>query len=125
LVKHKVIGYPLNMVDFEEQRTLREKAMAFLGGKCANPNCLVPNGYTDKRCLQIDHINGVWDEPRLVGIALYEDILENPESRKKYQILCANCNWIKRAEKNENRGGGPQPKPLNPNIAHITCGGIE
>jgi len=116
-MKRKVEGYfPF---DGEEQRTLREKAVAFLGGKCANPKCLVPNGCSDKRCLQVDHINGVWNEPRKVGCYLYEDILYNPESKKIYQLLCANCNWIKRAEKNENRGGAPEIKPLKPKVAYI------
>ena len=80
---------------------------------------MVPNRCSDERCLQIDHIHGVWNEPRKVGCLLYEDILYNPESSKIYQLLCANCNWIKRAEKNENRGGGPKQKPLYSKVAHI------
>ncbi len=103
MVRQKIIGY--YPFDGKHQKILREKAIDFLGGKCSNPNCLVPNGCTDRRCLQIDHVNGISvDDPRLVGIMLYEDILNNPKSKEKYQLLCANCNWIKRAERKENRG---------------------
>lgn len=77
---------------FDDIKKLRKEALEFLGNKCSNPKCLVPNGCSDKRCLQIDHINGTFDEPRLTGINLYLDILENPEALSKYQILCANCN---------------------------------
>lgn len=118
---HKIVGVPLP-INLEEQRNLRDEALKFLGNKCSNPNCLVPNGCSDKRCLQIDHIQGVChqDEPRLVGIALYLDILESADSKERYQLLCANCNWIKRSENNENRGAEQQTKPLYPKSPHIS-----
>jgi hypothetical protein len=134
MVKQRKIGYyPFNL---EYQQSMREKAIVFLGGKCSNQKCLVPNGCSDKRCLQIDHINGISDdEPRLIGTMLYEDILHNPKSREKYQLLCANCNWIKRYEKKENRGyrkytqcSNYQPKIfrvsecVNPNTTCRDCG---
>jgi hypothetical protein len=134
MVKQRKIGYyPFNL---EYQQSMREKAIVFLGGKCSSQKCLVPNGCSDKRCLQIDHINGISDdEPRLIGTMLYEDILHNPKSREKYQLLCANCNWIKRFDKNENRGyrrfiQSSEPKlPLaimggctNPTISCRDCG---
>lgn len=120
MVRQKITGYfPFNI---EYQKEMRKQAIAFLGSKCANPKCLVPGGCLDMRCLQIDHIHGITeDEPRLVGALLYEDILDNPKSREKYQLLCANCNWIKRSENNENRGyiqQASQTKPLFP-TAHI------
>jgi hypothetical protein len=133
MTKQKIIGY--YPIDFEYQQSMREKTIAFLGNKCNNQKCLVPGGCTDKRCLQIDHINGISEEePRLVGAMLYEDILFNPNSKEKYQLLCANCNWIKRYEKNEKRGyiqysGQLKPKfpksyikgCTNPNASCKTC----
>lgn len=87
----------------DETRALREKVLEFFGGKCMNPKCLVPGGCSDKRCLQIDHIKAV-GKHRLIGAELYFDILENPNSKQIYQLLCANCNWIKRHENKETRG---------------------
>jgi hypothetical protein len=44
---------------------------------------------------------------RTNGATLYTEILNDPEAaRKKYQLYCANCNWIKRAEKKEMRSRG-------------------
>ena len=65
-----------------------------LGGKCAR--C----GFSDKRALQIDHIKGGGSkENRKLGwLKMYKKILLDDGSN--YQLLCANCNWIKR---NENR----------------------
>jgi hypothetical protein len=88
------------------QQELRNKVIDFFGGKCNNPNCLVPGGCSDKRCLQIDHIEAVMGKHRTNGVTLYLDILNNPQSKEKYQLLCANCNWIKRSEKNEIRARG-------------------
>lgn len=87
----------------EETKALREKVIEFFGGKCMNPNCLVIGGCSDKRCLQIDHIQAV-GKNRLLGAELYLDILESSTARERYQLLCANCNWIKRHEKHEIRG---------------------
>lgn len=86
-------------IDFAYQQELRAKVIVFLGGKCQR--C----GFDDIRALQIDHINGLPYKERLKSIYLYLDILENPKSKEIYQLLCANCNWIKRAENKEDRGG--------------------
>lgn len=55
-------------------------------------------GFDDYRALQIDHINGGGSKNRLIQAKLKEDIKRNPG---KYQVLCANCNWIKRYENKE------------------------
>lgn len=76
----------------------RNEAIEALGGRC------VKCGMLDLRCLQIDHINGGGGkEIRSTGAyARYKWIKSNVEEAKlKYQILCANCNWIKRDENNE------------------------
>lgn len=60
-------------------------------------------GFDDERALQIDHINGGGAKERKeVGVGnyhlwLYKKMLKDKNSfQKEYQILCANCNWIKR-----------------------------
>lgn len=77
-----------------------------LGGKCSNPNCLVIGGCNDVRCLQIDHINGggVYHSKRRGTGGVWLDVLKEIKSgnSKNYQLLCANCNWIKKSDKNEN-----------------------
>lgn len=80
-------------------RKNRMKIIEVLGGKC------IKCGFSDWRALQIDHINGGGNrEIKKMGTTNYykymlKNIKENPN---KFQLLCANCNWIKRYEKNEN-----------------------
>lgn len=84
---------------------IRGKIIELLGGKCSNPNCAVPNGMTDKRCLQIDHIKGSGKKERNKfgsSANLLRHILKKLKAGSKdYQLLCANCNWIKRWENKE------------------------
>lgn len=79
--------------------TSREQIIKLLGGKCKH--C----GFTDKRALQVDHINGGgMTERRLIGShGMYRKVLKCSDG---YQLLCANCNWIKRYENNENPNKG-------------------
>ena len=81
----------------------RERIIAMMGGKC------VRCGFNDSRALQIDHVfGGGCQDKRLTlcpaGITrVYEELKAG-----KIQLLCANCNWIKRHERSEvktpNRG---------------------
>jgi hypothetical protein len=92
---------------------IRKKKEIFelLGNKCANPNCAVVGGMTDIRCLQIDHIHGGGNQEKRKnkgdrGSHHYYDILRKIKNgSKEYQLLCANCNWIKRIENNETGWG--------------------
>ena len=83
---------------------------AFFGGKCTckrtdcwhQGDCII----TDHRLLQMDHINGGGRKDRLVtGVSIegrYKLIKEQPDlCRQKYQLLCVNCNWVKRWENKE------------------------
>jgi hypothetical protein len=74
---------------------LREKVVTLLGSRCSK--C----GLTDKRVLQVDHIfGGGNDERKRLGPrGTYHRVLET--SGEGYQLLCANCNWIKRHENKE------------------------
>ena len=79
------------------QKELREKIINLLGGECSQ--C----GFADERALQIDHVNGGGNKHRKqlgTGAKFYRGILSNIDSGE-YQILCANCNWIKRRDKGE------------------------
>ena len=78
----------------------RTDIIEMLGDKC------VRCGFTDVRALQLDHINGGGTkEFRAFNNSTsswHYHYLKHPEEAKvKLQVLCANCNWIKRAENNE------------------------
>jgi len=85
---------------------LRLKLIKLLGGKC------VRCGESDWRCLQIDHINGHGiDEFKIFGRGwkYTKHIFAQIQlGSKVYQLLCANCNWIKRYENNESGRGTPK-----------------
>jgi|SRR5215203_5774288 len=73
--------------------------LELLGNKC------IRCGFMDSRALQLDHINddGYADKKLMKHhhsiLAYY---YHNPEEAKqKLQIMCANCNWIKRYEVNK------------------------
>jgi len=74
----------------------KDRAFDILGGKCAS--C----GWTDPRALQVDHVVAIGDAERRRlghrGRKLYQAVVKNPTM---FQLLCANCNWIKRHDKGE------------------------
>lgn len=73
----------------EYKRQKRKEAIEILGGKCYD--C----GFSNKLALQIDHIDNNGKEERKKRVMMHNKIINNPIERKKYQVLCANCNWIK------------------------------
>lgn len=75
---------------------IRQKALDVLGGVC------VRCGFADRRALQIDHINGGGSkEYRDIGnTKVYRRIAKGLDL-ERYQLLCANCNFIKRVENAE------------------------
>ena len=86
--------------------SIRKQIFELLGNKCSNSECLVPGGCTDIRCLQIDHINGggAKELKRFSGSvsSMMNYYLKHESNiKEKLQILCANCNWIKRHTNNE------------------------
>jgi hypothetical protein len=78
---------------------LRQQIVAALGGKCQR--C----GFDDWRALQVDHINGGGTRHRGSYVSMhryYKDILASAQAQSgEYQLLCANCNQIKRYEAGE------------------------
>ena len=77
--------------------TLKSQLFASLGGAVCK-RC----GFDDKRALQLDHVYGKGNTQRriLTVVKMIHHAIENPSG---YQILCANCNWIKRVENGETR----------------------
>lgn len=73
-----------------------------LGHRC------VRCGETDKRALQFDHINGRGRsdiKKYNSNCAYYTFYVKRPDlARDTLQVLCANCNWIKRYENGEHPG---------------------
>lgn len=89
--------YNAYMRSYSQKRypELRKEVHTVLGDKC---NIC---GYDeDFRALQIDHPkgNGRQERRRIGWYKFYNKVLENPEM---YQLLCANCNQIKRYTNNE------------------------
>lgn len=83
----------------------RNEAFVKLGNKCCR--C----GFEDERALQIDHVNGRGNHEvrNLSRNAYFKRVIADTEGR--YQLLCANCNWIKRAERNESKPRRPRMHP--------------
>jgi len=80
------------------RRRRRQRVIAALGGKCTK--C----GFSDWRALQIDHINGggAREQRQISATGIVSKILQG--ETEGYQLLCANCNWIKRYEEKEAAG---------------------
>jgi hypothetical protein len=84
-------------LDRDEVIRLRTRALMLYGGCCAV--CAI----NDSRVLQFDHIHGGGVaqrklHPQRWKESFYRHILRNPS---KFQVLCANHNWIKRWECDE------------------------
>ena len=77
----------------------RNKIIEILGCRCAI--C----GFSDKRALQIDHVHGggMAQRKSLGQREMYRRILVELQDGNfsNYQLLCANCNWIKRHNNKE------------------------
>ena len=79
-------------------RKWRALAFKILGNKCCR--C----GFNDVHALQIDHMNGGGYKERMTLYKnsprkFYKAVIADKEN--KYQLLCANCNQIKRIEGRE------------------------
>lgn len=84
--------------DYNARR--RAETVEFYGGKC------VRCGFADIRALHVDHINGGGKKERDAGrhglFELWKITKDDPVmARATFQLLCANCNSIKRHENYE------------------------
>lgn len=85
------------------QRSVRRSILDLYGNVCAK--C----GFADERALHLDHIHGrsgtIETRYKRGSTGLYVAVLTGEKSRADFQLLCANCNWIKRLSSgNENSG---------------------
>jgi hypothetical protein len=81
------------------RNALKDQIFEKYGCQCAQ--C----GFSDKRALQIDHVNGGGSQDVLKFRSKWKylrHVLEDDTG--KFQILCANCNMIKRIVMGEHRG---------------------
>lgn len=80
-------------------RKLREALLDKYGRVCKR--C----GHTDARVLQIDHVHGggSLDRRSKDRHKYYRTIIA--DTTGEFQLLCANCNWLKRLEHAHERGG--------------------
>lgn len=88
-------------------RRWREEAIRVLGGCCAR--C----AFSDPRALQFDHVNGDGyldvrpsdaaggRQRKSQALGTYYKRIAEQREPGRFQLLCANCNWIKRAENEE------------------------
>lgn len=102
----------LNVMKTAHRARVKAKLFELMGGRC------VRCGFEDIRALQVDHVNGVPaglrrvpQNPHRGGYKLYLAILAGKYALEDFQLLCANCNWIKRVVNREYldypRGGPP------------------
>jgi hypothetical protein len=89
-------------LQFRERRIEeRNTVLNAMGGKCSR--C----PFSDYRALQIDHVNGDGKEDRALHMkrrGYYARVLKSfLAGEGRYQLLCCNCNWIKRCENQEYR----------------------
>jgi hypothetical protein len=79
------------VLNTESDRRLREAVLVAYG------ECCLHCGIDDRRVLQLDHVNGggAAERRRLSRQSIYRRALRLPD---EYQLLCANCNWIKRSD---------------------------
>jgi hypothetical protein len=86
---------------------MKQELFAILGSVCER--C----GFADARALQIDHLDGGGNqEHRDFGNArnMYQFYRRNAGlARQRLQVLCANCNWIKKSEKREDASRKTRP----------------
>lgn len=91
-------------------RYQRTRVLNKLGNRCSSINCRWKNpdgtyGCLDLRAIQIDHKNGGGRKElkTMSGFKYYAMLnrMSIDELKSKYQLLCANCNWIKKFEHNE------------------------
>lgn len=61
-------------------------------------------GYADPRALQFDHVEGGGRKENAGRVPFYKSSYEKTRERLlngEMQVLCSNCNWIKRSEQRE------------------------
>jgi len=112
LAQKKKVPQNYNITPTQRCRAWKKKAYERLGNRCKR--C----GFDDLRALQIDHILGTGAKDRKTRnrnhVVLYKLIATMENAEEVFQILCANCNWIKRCERGEVNQWAKEPKKEQP-----------
>lgn len=74
-------------------------------------------GETEPSCLQVDHVNRKTPQERRRHKSIAKLRVVVATEPHKFQLLCANCNWIKRMDNREH--GGPKPQPDKPLVKRV------
>lgn len=94
-LEHRDYYRSLNRLNFQNARI---RALHHLNPDMICENCEMD----DVRVLTVDHKNndGCKERRKKGTYTIYKEIVEMPveEARKKYQVLCRNCNWISHME---------------------------
>jgi hypothetical protein len=107
-----------NCKAYNKKKRLERKILVishYTNGKmcCMNPKCEVPGGAKDIRALQADHIGGGGrNHAKAISFHMYEWIIKN-NYPVGIQILCANCNIIKKLEEREDYKRVPSFKKVS------------
>ena len=82
-------------------------------------------GFSDIRALSIDHIKGNGNKHRkAIGHMDFYQWIKKNNFPKGFQVLCFNCQWIKRVQNNEvNRGGYVLKKKIS-KVQCLGCGEV-
>ena len=82
-------------------------------------------GFSDIRSLSIDHIKGNGNKHRKeIGIGNFYQWIKKNNFPKGFQVLCFNCQWIKRSENNEVNKGGYVTKRKPSKVLCLSCGEV-
>lgn len=91
--------FPVSYSGYTYPPEARQRILELFGMKCCR--C----GYdSDVRALQLDHIHRARvprNHTHRSGYGLYREILKGNISKNDFQLLCANCNWIKKLDNKE------------------------
>jgi hypothetical protein len=90
----------------KRRKKIRDALIAHFGGKCARCE------FADWRALQLDHVNGSGTKEHgdKKSVTSFYQAAMATKPGEKYQLLCANCNQIKRYEQNEGCGANSQTR---------------
>lgn len=91
----------LRIYNASRRKQARLDAINFYGGKC------VRCGFDDWRALQFDHVDGGGRKELkdYNWLSYLKKVVS--DTTGKYQLLCSNCNWIKKYENNETANKSP------------------
>jgi hypothetical protein len=103
----------LNQRSRNRRYRVKMQVIGILGGQCASPDCRFLNfdmtlGCKDPRVLEVDHINGGGrKEVEKIGYHVMMRSIIEKGHQGKYQLLCRDCNHLKRIKNGEHGKGKP------------------